>query len=72
VVKGLQVLDMQIWLPSVVPGGPSNVKFDGPPIVSMADHLVNQPFVIVGHPEVVEALALTAGEQIVIVGLMSP
>src|ERR1700733_8012320 len=72
VVKGLQVLDMRVWFPSVVPSGPSNVKFDGPAIEPMADYFVDHPFVIVWHPKVVESLAFTTWEYSVIVGLMSP
>jgi hypothetical protein len=61
-VKGLQVLDRLIRLPSVIPRCPSNIKFDGFAGEPMANYLVHQPFLVVWHPEVVEAFALATRE----------
>jgi len=61
-VKGLQVLDMCIWFPSVVSSCPSNVKFDGLAYEFMADYFVDQHSSSSRHSEVVEAFAFTTWE----------
>ena len=63
VVKGFQVLDVLERFPSMVTRGPSNIKFNGPPDKPMADNLVDHPFIIIRHPEIVEVFAFTTRED---------
>ena len=68
-VEGLEFLHTCEGLPGVVSSHPLNVEFNGLSDELVADYLINQPLVIVGHPEVIEALALSTWEHHIIVGL---
>jgi hypothetical protein len=70
VVKGFQVLDVRVWFPGVVTGGPSNIKFDGLSDESVAGDLVDEPLVIIRHSEIVEAFAFTTREYRVVIRFM--
>ena len=71
-VKCFEFLHTREGLPSVVSSRPSNIEFDGLSDESVADYLIDQPFIIVGHPEVVEALALSTQEYHIVIGLKWP
>ena len=51
-VEGLEFLHTREGLPGVVSSRPLNIEFDGLSDKSVADYLVDQPFIVVGHPEI--------------------
>ena len=71
-VKCFEFLHTREGLPSVVSSCPLNVEFDGLSNESVANYLIDQPFVIVGHPEIVEALAFSTQEYHIVIGLEWP
>ena len=71
-VKGFEFLHTREGFPSVVSSRPSNIEFDGLSDELVADYLVDQPFIVVGHPEIVEALAFSTREYHIVVGLEWP
>jgi hypothetical protein len=51
---------MCVWFPSVIASSPSNIEFDGLTYKAMPHNFIDKPFVVVGHPKIVELFAFSS------------